>query len=291
MAKLKTMLTHGLTALMALMMPALAQKPPSLPVKAPTELEETVRRRADEFYQLQMDGKFRAAEKYVCESSQEAYYLTEKRKWLSKEVTRVEFGEGYTTAKVWIRLGTEAMMPPVGKVSLKSMVPTDWKLEEGGWCYLMPTEGGPRDTPFGKMSSKPDDASKASGGPNVAKVEESFVQKAVSASKRELRVKGHEASRDQVEFVNGLPGEIELQMTAPDVPGLDVKLSTTKLQSKQKATLTVDYKPPTKTAKATSEVIVRVVPTGQAFRLKLYFDVPAELMKQLPKAASPAKKD
>jgi hypothetical protein len=270
-------------------MPALAQTPPSLPVKAPEGLEESLRLRADEFYQLQIDGKFRAAEKYVCESSQEAYYLTEKRKWLSKEVAKVEFEQGYTRAKVSVRLGTEANMPPVGRVSLKSLVPTEWKLEGGVWCFVMPSEQeGPRETPFGKMGGrKTAGESKPAEIPGMVKVEEGFVRKAVSASKRELRVKGHEASSDEVEFANGMTGVVELQLAAPEMPGLEVKLSSTRLQSKEKAVLTVNYKPESRTAKATSQVVVRVVPTGQTFNFKLYFDVPEEIMKQLPKAASP----
>lgn len=292
MAQSDILMNRGFAALALLAMPALAQAPPSLPVKAPAELEAAVRQRAEEFYQLQMDGKFRAGEKYVCESSQDTYYSAEKRKWLSKEFVKVEFGPDYKTAILSMRLGMEAVMPPAGRVTLKSVVRSNWKLEGDSWCYEIPKEEyGPRDTPFGKMSSKPDDPSKQGESPAVAKVQEGAVMRAVSVSKRELRVKGHEASSDQVEFMNGLPGEVELQVTPPSMQGLEVRLSPTKLLSKQKATLTVRYKPPTKTAKATSEVIVRVVPTGQTFRLRLYFDVPAEFLKQVPKGASPATKD
>lgn len=290
MANHTTMWIHGLTALITLAVPALSQTPPRLPVKAPSELEEAVRRRADEFYQLQMDGKFRAAERYVCEASQEAYYTSEKRKWLSKEVARIEFGPGYSTAKVWMRLGSEAMMPPAGRVTLKSMISSEWRLEDGQWCYVIPEPGAARDTPFGKMSSaKPDDPSKTAEPANIPRVEGGFVMKAVSVSKPELRVKGYEASSDQVEFTNGLTGAVELQLTAPDLPGLDVKLSETKLKGKQKALLTVNYKPATTTAKATSEVIVNVVPTGQVFKLKLFFDVQPGLVQQpAPAEGGPA---
>jgi hypothetical protein len=283
------MMNPRLISLIALVMPALAQTPPSLPVKSPEGLEEDLRRRADEFYQLQIDGKFRAAEKYVCESSQEAYYLTEKRKWLSKEVAKVEFEPDYARAKVSVRLGTEANMPPVGKVSLKSIVPTEWKLEAGAWCFVMPSEQeGPRETPFGKMlNRKSSDEAKPTEIPGMVKVEEGTVRNAVAASKKELRVKGYEASSDQVEFANGISGMVELELAAPEMRGLEVKLSATRLQSKEKAVLTVNYKPESRTAKATSQVVVRVVPTGQTFRFRLYFDVPEEIMKQLPKAASP----
>jgi|GEM_PF-613980 len=285
-------MNRGFAALTLLSMPVLAQAPPSLPVKAPTELEEAVRQRADEFYQLQMDGKFRPAEKYVCESSQDTYYSAEKRKWLSKEFVKVDFGPDFKSAIVSMRLGMEAVMPPAGRVTLKSVVRSDWKLEGGSWCYDLPKEQfGPRDTPFGKMSSKPDDSSKAVDAPAVAKAQGGAVMRAVSVSKRELRVKGHEASTDHLELTNGLPGEVELQMTAPDMQGLDVTVSPTKLRSKEKATLTVHYKPSTTTAKATSEVVVRVVPTGQAIRLKLYFDVPAEVLKQVPKDSGTVRKD
>ncbi len=272
------------------LLPAAAQAPASQPLKAPEGVEEALRSRADEFYQLQIDGKFRASEKLVCESSQESYYLAEKRRWLSKEIVRVAFDEGFKSAKVFITLSTEAMMP-LGVVRLKSMVPTDWRLEEGGWCFLMPDlRQGERQTSFGKMSSAP--AQGESGVLPVApNVDAAFVMSAVSVSRIELRVKGYEASSDQVEILNGLAGTVELQLGAPKMPGLDVALSTTRLGRNERARLKVTYTPPDRSAKPPARISVQVVPTGQVLDLALVFDTTAVSPAKPPAGAPPKQED
>ena len=108
----------------AALLPLFAQAP------APGSVEETVANRAAEFYQLQMEGKFRAAERLVCESSQEAYYLSEKKKWLSAEVAGVKMAEGGQKAAVDIVLGSN-VMTPMGNLQVKSRVPSEWRLEAG----------------------------------------------------------------------------------------------------------------------------------------------------------------
>ncbi len=275
------------------LLPAAAQAPASEPLKAPEGVEEALRSRADEFYQLQIDGKFRASEKLVCESSQEAYYLAEKRRWLSKDIVRVAFEEGFKSAKVFITLSTEAMMP-LGVVRLKSMVPTDWKLEEGGWCFLMPTaREGERLTPFGKMTSAP---VPSQGGP-VARpvapnVNPALVMSAVAVSRSALRVKAYEASSDQVELVNRLAGKVELQLAAPKIPGLTVALTSTQLGRDERALLKVNYTPADRSAKPPTKISIRVIPTGQTLGLTLIFDVAAvESPAQLPGGALPKQDD
>ncbi len=274
------------------LIPAAAQAPASQPPKAPEGVEEALRSRADEFYQLQIDGKFRASEKLVCESSQESYYLAEKRRWLSKELVRVAFDEGFKSAKVFITLSTEAMMP-LGVIRLKSLVPTDWKLEEGGWCFQMPSSReGERQTPFGKMSSAP---APAQGGPvaqpAAPNVDVGFVMSAVGVNRKELRVKGYEASSDQVELVNRLAGAVELQIGAPKMPGLEVGLSATRLGRNEKAQVKVTYTPPDRSPKPPCKISIRVIPTGQTLDLTLSFDVSAGTAGKLPGGALPKQDD
>lgn len=270
------------------LLPAAAQAPANQTLKAPEGVEEALRSRVDEFYQLQIDGKFRASEKFVCESSQESYYLAEKRRWLTKDIVRTAFDEGFKSAKVFITLSTEAMMP-LGVVRLKSMVPTDWRLEEGGWCFVMPAaREGERQTPFGKMTSAP---AKAQGGqpppPIGSNVDAGFVMSAVGVSRAALRVKGDETSSDQVELVNRLAGAVELQLSAPQMPGLDVSLSATQLDRNERAQLKVTYAPTDRSPKPQAKITIKVVPTGQTLNLTLNFDVSAVSPANTPTTAPP----
>jgi hypothetical protein len=274
------------------LLPAAAQAPASQPLKAPEGVEKALRGRADEFYQLQIDGKFRASERLVCESSQEAYYLASKRKWLSKEIVRVDFDEGFKSAKVSILLGTEAMMP-LGVIRLKSVVPTAWKLEEGGWCFHIP-ESDQKEivTPFGKMSSAPAGPQGASIAPPTApNIDPKMVMTAVAVTRSELRVKGYEVSADEVEVVNRLAGAVELRLSAPQIPGLKVTLSATRLGRNEKAQVKATYAPADRSPKPADKIIIRVIPTGQVLGLALVFESPAGTTGKLPVSAPPKQDD
>jgi hypothetical protein len=265
----------------AALLPLFAQAP------APGSVEETVANRAAGFYQLQMEGKFRAAEKLVCESSQEAYYLSEKKKWLSAEVAGVKMAEGGEKATVDIVLGSN-VMTPMGNLQVKSRVPSEWRLEAGAWCNHMPeSEPGPKDTPFGKFSAGPGLPGTASGPPDMKKVDASFVMNAVQVSRKSLRVKGYAASDDQTEVENALQGPVDLKLVSPRIQGLRVTLSKTALNASEKAVLKVDYKPENDTLKPSQAIIIQVTPTGQRIEIPLHFEVQKEVLDQMPEALRP----
>ncbi|MBA3972812.1 MAG: hypothetical protein C0504_01185 [Candidatus Solibacter sp.] len=263
------------------MLPLFAQAP------APGSVEETVASRAGEFYKLQMEGKFRAAERLVCESSQEAYYLSEKKKWLSAEVAEVKMGEGGGKATVSIVLGSN-VMTPMGNLQVKSRLPSEWRLEGGGWCNHMPeSEPGPKDTPFGKFSAGPGLPGTGSGPPDMKKVDKPFVMNAVRVSRKSLRVKGYAASGDQTEVENALQGPVDLKLVSPRVQGLQVTLSETTLNASAKAVLKVDYKPENDTLKPSQAIVILVSPTGQRVEIPLHFEVQKEVLDQMPEALRP----
>ncbi|MBE0658758.1 MAG: hypothetical protein IH602_13780 [Bryobacteraceae bacterium] len=267
--------------LSAALLPLFAQAP------APGSVEEAVASRAAEFYKLQMEGKFRAAEKLVCESSQEAYYLSEKKKWLSAEVADVKMAEGGQKATVAIVLGS-TVMTPMGNLQVKSRLPSEWRLEAGAWCNHMPeSEPGPKETPFGKFSAGPGLPGTSAGPPDMKMVDKSFVMNAVRVSRKSLRVKGYAASGDQTEVENALQGPVDLKLVSPRVQGLQVTLSKTTLNATEKAVLKVDYKPENDTLKPSQAIIIQVTPTGQRIEIPLHFDVQKEVLDQMPEGLRP----
>ncbi len=263
------------------MLPLLAQTP------APGRVEETVAGRAAEFYKLQMDGKFRAAEKMVCESSQEAYYLSEKKKWLSAEVAEVKLDADGKKATASIVVGSN-VMTPMGNLQVKSRVPSEWRLEAGGWCNHMPeSEPGPKETPFGKFSAGPGVQGTQAGPPDMKKVDASFIMNAVRVSRKTFRVKGYAASGDEAEVTNALQGPVELKLIAPRVQGLQATLSKTTLNASEKAVLKVVYKPESDTLKPSQTIVIQVTPTGQRIEIPLHFEIQKEVLDQMPEALRP----
>lgn len=269
----------------AALLPLFAQAP------APGSVEETITGRAAEFYKLQMEGKFRAAEKLVCESSQEAYYLSEKKKWLSAEVDGVKLDAGGKKATVGIVVGSN-VMTPMGNLQVKSRVPSEWRLEAGGWCNHMPeSEPGPKDTPFGKFSAGPGLPGSPAGPPDMKKVDASFVMNAVRVSRKSFKVKGYAASGDEAEVTNALQGPVELKLVAPRVQGLQVTLSKTVLNASEKAVLKVDFKPESDTLKPSQAIVIQVTPTGQRIEIPLHFEVQKEVLDQMPEGLRPKQND
>jgi hypothetical protein len=285
------MLRAFIILIMALL-PAWAQTPAVEQPKAPPGVEEALRARVNEFYQLQVEGKFRAAEKYVCESSQETYYASDKSQWLSKEIKRIDFKDDFTKADVQIAFETEASTP-FGRIKMKSVLPSPWNFEQGAWCHFMPDPSKvlSKKTPFGTMSAKPPAPGKPAAPTPGKGVAASTVRSSVAANRTTLRIKGYEASSDEVEIVNGLAGVISLQMKEPNFPGLTVTLSAQQLKSKEKAQVKVKYVPQERAPKAVCKIPIQVVPTGQKIILTVKFDaiMDTEAVQSVP-AVAPVKK-
>ena len=265
------------------LLPVWAQTQAAKQPKAPAGVEEALRTRVNEFYQLQVDGKFRAAEKYVCESSQEAYYASDKSRWLSKQITRVEFKDKFTKADVYVAFESEASTP-FGSIRMKSVIPSPWNFEKGAWCHFMPDPSSvvSRVTPFGTMMAKAPTPDTPAGPPQGKEMAAATVQSSVAAKRTTLHVKSGEASSDETEILNGLDGMIDLRLKDPNLPGLTVTLSPQRLKSKEKAMVKVSYAPQERSTRSACEIPIEVIPTGQRIVLSLQFDAQAEAPGKAP---------
>jgi hypothetical protein len=68
--------------------------------KAPPHIDEALRAQVTGFLQAHVDGKFRAALKYIAEDSQDFYFEMEKRRYLSYEIGKIDYSENFTKALV-----------------------------------------------------------------------------------------------------------------------------------------------------------------------------------------------
>ncbi len=115
---------------------------------APPEVDAALRARITQFYQLEVEGKFRQAEQLVAEDTKDLYVGSSKPLYSSFEILSIAYAEDFTKARV-IALVTR-QLPVEGFLGhpVKTKAPSRWKVENGLWCYYVdPRTDLPR-TPF-----------------------------------------------------------------------------------------------------------------------------------------------
>jgi hypothetical protein len=247
---------------------------------APPETEKALRERVAGFYQAFADQKYRQAEKYVCEDTQEMYYRQEKQKINSFELLRINWNDTFDKAQVTTVIGTTIQMRGQNLPANAPMA-TRWKLEEGQWCYYVDLTLG-RESPFGPM--KPGPANDASR-PNVQQLinNPNIILNQVKVSKELVELKGYEPSKDQITISNGMPGEVSLEFRSESIAGLTWKLDKPNLKQNETATISFDYQPKDKSAKPTLNATIHIQPFGRVLPLKIVFGIPPEVQKLIPK--------
>lgn len=243
--------------------------------KPPAGVEEALRDRVTKFFQLQSEGKFRQGESYVCDESKDAYYDAFKNKWTSVKVVSITWEDSFQTGKVLMSLGTE-LKTLGGSIPAQYPLTTVWKVQSNHWCYFVP----PVDTtqvpsPFGTMKPGPTAGDGGLATNRKAPPTSSDIARMVGITKSELHVKADEQSTDSLEVINGLPGSLRLEIHAPEFPGLQWTLSKAELKEKEKAILTVTYKPLDKSKKTPFNLNLVVEPFGGIMAIPVIFTSPA----------------
>jgi hypothetical protein len=190
-----------------------------------------------QFYQLQVDKKYRQAEAMVADDTKDEYYASKKPDIKGFSINNVELSPDLKTAKVTIKAKVVALIPGAGAQTFDFPTPTEWKLEDGEWRWYISQEARVA-TPFGnlhtssgsesKSSSSLDTKGAAPGGidnPNFG-----ALQNQISVSKTSITL-GRRNRDDSVSIRNGLPGAIDLRLDphVGTIKGLDVKLDKTHL--------------------------------------------------------------
>jgi hypothetical protein len=232
---------------------------------AAAEAEKALRDRVQQYYQLQVEKKFRQAEAMVAEDSKEDYYNGKKPNIRGFSIDRVEFQDNGTTATVTIKAKVLVLMPGAGAQVFEMPSPTHWKLENGLWCWYIPPEAKVT-TPFGKLQiaegsagQTPDPKGKA---PDLAAL---VGQVSINRTSVDFG-----AGRDEqsVTITNGLPGPLDLRVDphAEQIRGLSVAIDKTHLESGEKATLHFRM---TGNAKIADVVEVTAFPINRAFDIQV----------------------
>ena len=254
--------------------------------KAPPDVDSALRSRVNDFYGLHVQSKFRAAEKYVCEDSRDAYFDAAKRAVKSFEVIRVNYDPGYQSARVVTNL-TGDFFTHQGAMTSVMPLTSFWKVVDGSWCYYIPPIPKEVETPFG-ISKKSDSTGAPQLGaapmPNVDPQQiQAQLRRQVKVSRTEMKLKGYEKSNDEIEIQNGTGGPIEIGIEAHEVRGLKRTLSATTVAAGRSATLRLDYEPPDPNPKPAYQFTLTVEPFGLRVPIRCIFDIPDKLKDELRK--------
>ena len=252
---------------------AWSQQPADLFTKAPPAVDEALRDRISKFYQLQVDGKPRLAEQYVAEDSKDTYYEMQKPKYLSFEIRSVSYSDEFTKAKAMIAAEMNINLPGFQGKPMKVPFMSWWKVENGQWCWYVDPDAS-RMTPFGKMTPGPSksEGAAAGGPPDMSKTPDILsLWKQVQADKQSVQLKANEASSDRVTISSQLAGSVSLQLQAPNIPGLAVKLDRTQLKAGEKAVLSFDFQPGEGAPRSPVVVNVSVQPINSVVSVRVVF--------------------
>jgi hypothetical protein len=201
----------------------------------PADVDKALRARITEFFQLHVEAKFRQAEALVAEDTKDFFYTSNKPKYLSFEIRRIDYSDGFTKAKATVLCEQYVMIPGFTEKPVKVPVPSTWKLVDGAWYWYVDQESL-RQSPFGKMT--PGTAPASGPIPNAVPgaVDMKYIFTQVKADKQQVTLKPGE--EEKVVISNGAQGRMNLSL-AGAVPGVEAKLDRTEVNAGEKATLTL----------------------------------------------------
>jgi hypothetical protein len=251
---------------------------------APPQVDQALRSRVKEFYQFHVEGKFRQADALVHEESKDAFFVAEKLKLKSFEIKHIKYEENFTQARVTTVVPVDLDLPGFGTMKdVPRPLVSFWKLDGGQWWWRSipydPCKGiesgsitlHKKKCVDGKVveeeSSSPSDV--MSKGISVKEL-----HSMVRASGNSLSIPSHLPAREGISITNHFPGPVTLQVVHEQMPGLEVRLDSNKVESGGSTTLVIDHKPTSPTLKPEMLIRVLVQPTGQVIPIKLEFQVP-----------------
>jgi len=226
----------------------------------PGEAEKALRRRVQEFYQLQVEKKFRPAEEYVAADTKDLFYNIGKPDLASFRIVKIAMKDDATRADVTVMGKVSIFMMGRGMVPLETPTTGTWKVEDGKWVWFV-DQSGPIKTPFGEV--KPGPTGQAAAAPTDFSAQiKSFD---VNSLQRQVRAEpsGVSLTQDQpvqsVTITNGMSGPVDLTLVTKSIPGIGIELEKTHLDAGQRVKLTLTRK---SDGNSSGNVRVDISPTG-----------------------------
>ena len=243
----------------------LLRSPPgrSSPPPPPRQQRQFLRARAEQFYQLQVDKKFRQAEAFVAEDTKDDYYNAGKPDIKTFEIEGIELLDNNSRARVKMQRKI-VVQAPIGVQEFDIPVITTWKLENGQWVWYI--EHGPRVTPFGVVTVPAAGAGKDSAAPPApGKLDLAALLNQVTLDKTSVVLSTSDPAQT-VTVSNSLPGSVTLKLETPHLEGIAVELEKTELKAGEKSAIRFRL-----TGEAKNSGIVRLVvsPLNKIFEISV----------------------
>jgi len=280
--------------------PRLAPQPQA-EFKAPPEVEQALRARVTQFFQLHVESNFQKAYSMVAEDTKKYYFDNKKNTYKSFRIAGVKFlNSDFTKASV--NLDCEQVMEKAQFNGVVIPVPmtTLWKIEDGKWMwYRDPNTVDPNAANLTPMG--PSDRSKINPGGTdeqiAARLQE--LTSPDSIAKRGLQIVGESGidkpevtlamdkpSSAGVTFHNGHAGYVKLVLNSGEkVAGFSATLDRVDVGANENAVLKLTYEPPAgggsahpSAAQGLPQVVtvkLSVMPFNQTFMIRVNFASPA----------------
>ncbi len=205
--------------------------------KPPAEVDQALRARIQEFFDLHIKGQYRKAEELVAEDTKDYFYTHDKPKYLSCEISKIDYLENFTKATAVVTCSRYIMMPGFSDRPMKVPGTNTFKLENGKWVWYV-DQDALLNTPFGRMKAGdfPSNGS-APPPPSISNIPTTadFLMNQVKMDPQSVQLKpGGTAA---VKVTNGAPGPVDLILTGK-ITGVEAKFDHAKLKSGESATLT-----------------------------------------------------
>jgi hypothetical protein len=243
---------------------AFAQSDDPFKPKPPAEVDQALRARVQEFFDLHVKAQYRKAEELVAEDTKDYFYTHDKPKYLSCEISKVDYTENFTKASAVVTCERYVMLPGFSDRPMKVPGTSTWKLVDGKWYWYV-DQDALLNTPFGRMKAGDFPANGAKPAPpalaNLPTTGD-FLMSQVKMEPQSVRLKRGESA--QVTFSNRAPGLVDLVVSIK-LAGVEAKFDHSKLKSGESATLVLTAG---KTARS-GVLTVQVDPTTQTLPIQV----------------------
>ncbi len=259
--------------------------------------DQALRARVTEFLQYHVEGNFRKAYDMVADDTKEEYFNTGKSRLKGFKIGDIKFTDNFTKATVTATMSkTIAVVGQEIPVNMPST--TTWKIENGKWVWyndVKVSSANPLDlssalgpAPAAAAATAPKNNDKDTGGlpkdldeKAIAAAAKSILQQ-VSVDKKEATLATDKPSEDKVIFHNGMPGSVQLELSAPEIAGFTVKLEQSNVRAGGDVPVVFHYQPGDTPAGRRDPIIVRLVvqPTNQAFTIRVNFAAPGPVTQK-----------
>ncbi len=235
--------------------------------KPPQDVDDALRARIKQFYDLHVAGKYRQAEQLVAEESKDDFYSLSKPDIHAYKIGNIEYSENFTKAKAVIVGSMPVLLKWAGGTLMDMPFASFWKIENGQWSWYYNKEAL-RHTPFGDVKTQPEEnAPRPTALPVMPVLSVEQLQSALKIDRSHVELSVGKPATAKV--TNTLPGPASLTVSCPFKPlaelGITAVFDKPDLKANETATLTLTASPETKIGNV--PVQITISPTNQILNL------------------------